>query len=68
MPWGFDLAAIRVPVQLRHGGQDRFVPIAHGAWVAARIPNVDAQLEPALGHLSLLRRVPDVHAWLVHHF
>ena len=67
LPWGFDLATIRVPLQVRHGGQDRFVPIAHGEWLAARIPNVEAHLEPALGHLSLLRRVPDVHAWLVGH-
>jgi pimeloyl-ACP methyl ester carboxylesterase len=32
------------PVQLWHGAEDRFVPIAHGRWLAERIPGVDARL------------------------
>lgn len=64
-PWGFDLTTIRVPVQLWHGAEDRFVPVSHGRWLAARIPGVDLQIEPALGHLSLLQRIPRVHAWLL---
>jgi len=68
-PWGFDLARIHVPVQVWHGGQDRFVPITHGQWVAARIPNVDAHLERAEGHLTVfLRRVPLAQSWLAAKF
>ena len=65
-PWGFDVGAIQTPVLLWHGEHDQFVPIAHGRWLAARIPNVDARLSPDDGHLTLAtRRMPEVHAWLV---
>lgn len=65
LPWGFDLAKIRVPVQVWHGGQDRFVPVTHGQWVSARIPNAEAHLEQDQGHITMfLQRVPAAHAWL----
>ncbi len=50
--WGFDLADVRSPLSLWHGGQDRFVPIAHGQWLAAQL-RADAHLRPDQGHLSL---------------
>jgi pimeloyl-ACP methyl ester carboxylesterase len=63
-PWGFDLGEIGVPVLLWHGEPDRFVPFAHGRWLAERIPGVDARFFRDEGHLSLLERVPEAHAWL----
>jgi pimeloyl-ACP methyl ester carboxylesterase len=51
--WGFGLAALSVPVTVWHGGQDRFVPITHGEWLAAHVGGATVQLRPEHGHLSL---------------
>jgi pimeloyl-ACP methyl ester carboxylesterase len=65
-PWGFELASIRIPVLHWHGVQDRFVPVGHAEWLAARIPGVESRITTEDGHLTLLeRRIPEVHAWLI---
>ena len=65
-PWGFDLASIRVPVQLWQGEQDKFVPYGHGVWLAEHIPGVEAHLTAEDGHLTLgALRVPEVHGWFL---
>jgi pimeloyl-ACP methyl ester carboxylesterase len=52
-PWGFDLASITTPVAVWQGGQDRMVPMRHGAWLASHIPGAEQHLLPAEGHVSL---------------
>ncbi len=64
-PWGFRPEDIRVPVQIWHGGQDRFVPFTHGMWLAKRISGVDAHLDRHQGHTSIvLKGVPEAQSWL----
>jgi pimeloyl-ACP methyl ester carboxylesterase len=52
-PWGFDVAAITTPVAIWQGGEDRMVPMSHGAWLADHIPNAERHLLPTEGHLSI---------------
>jgi len=64
-PWGFELTTIETPVLLLQGRHDKFVPFAHGEWLAGQIPTVEPRLSEDDGHLTLLvDRLDDVHAWL----
>ena len=56
LPWGFDPSGIVVPVQIWHGGQDRFAPVSHGRWLAAQIPSAEAMIFEEEGHLSLIEQ------------
>jgi pimeloyl-ACP methyl ester carboxylesterase len=63
--WGFEPADISVPVMIMHGRQDKFVPVGHSEWLAARIPGAQARILDHDGHLTLLEhRIPEVHSWL----
>jgi pimeloyl-ACP methyl ester carboxylesterase len=52
-PWGFDLAALAVPVFLWQGELDQMVPFEHGRWLAGHVPGAVAHLEEGQGHLSV---------------
>lgn len=67
-PWGFEFESIRVPVQVWHGREDRFVPFQHGEWLAEHVPGAEPHLSDIDGHLTLLvHRFTDIHAWLAAH-
>jgi pimeloyl-ACP methyl ester carboxylesterase len=51
--WGFELDEVAAPLCIWHGREDQFVPIAHGEWLAGRVPGAKAQLRPGDGHLSI---------------
>lgn len=53
VPWGFDLAALRVPTFVWQGSADLMVPFAHGQWLAANVPGATAHLLEGEGHLSV---------------
>ncbi len=56
-PWGFDVAELQVPVEIRYGIGDVLVPAAHGAWLAAHVPHAVVTVDEHAGHLS----TPDQH-------
>ncbi len=66
--WGFSFDDIAVPVQLWHGRHDKFVPFQHGEWLAKQIPGVEAHLSDDDGHLTLLSKLREIHAWLRERF
>ena len=53
-PWGFDLAAINVPVLIWQGDQDLMVPHTHSYWLEKHIPTGKLNFVPGHGHISLL--------------
>jgi pimeloyl-ACP methyl ester carboxylesterase len=68
-PWGFELNEIEVPVLILHGRTDRFVPFAHGEWLAEHVPGAEPWLTDEDGHLTLFaNRVEAVHEWLLTRF
>jgi pimeloyl-ACP methyl ester carboxylesterase len=60
--WGISLEALghATPVAIWQGDQDRMVPSAHGAWLAANIPLARARFLPGEGHLSLINRLGEI--------
>jgi pimeloyl-ACP methyl ester carboxylesterase len=58
-PWGFDLAAIAVPVTVWQGDLDLMVPFAHGDWLRSRIPAAVSHAAPGHGHISLITAYRD---------
>jgi pimeloyl-ACP methyl ester carboxylesterase len=57
--WGFDLAALRIPVTVWQGDLDLMVPFAHGAWLAKHIPTATKRDAPGHGHISLIAAYRD---------
>jgi pimeloyl-ACP methyl ester carboxylesterase len=63
-PWGFDLAQVKTPVLLVHGGEDRVIPVAHAHHLLATLPHAELWLRPHDGHVSILDAVPVALDWL----
>jgi pimeloyl-ACP methyl ester carboxylesterase len=64
-PWGFDPAAVRVPVMVWHGKRDMFSPVSHSLWLGARIPDAMVVVESDAAHFDALSVLPDVLQWLI---
>jgi pimeloyl-ACP methyl ester carboxylesterase len=62
-PWGFDPAAIAVPVLLWHGESDVFSPPSHARWLAERIPSAQVLVQPGAAHFGALDVLADILRW-----
>jgi pimeloyl-ACP methyl ester carboxylesterase len=51
-PWGFDPSDISVPVLIRYGMTDVFVPPAHGEWLGENVPGCIVKINDVAGHLG----------------
>lgn len=54
IPWGFELSAVRVTVDLWYADDDRIIPPTMGRWLAARLPARETRVFPDDGHISLI--------------
>jgi len=65
-PWGFDVAAVAVPVLVRYGATDVLVPPAHGEWLAANVPGSIVKIDDDAGHLGSdpTREIAEHMLWL----
>lgn len=64
-PWGFDPAAIRVPVLVWQGEDDKFSPLKHAQWLANQIPTASMLIQPDIAHFGAVEVLPDVLSWLI---
>jgi pimeloyl-ACP methyl ester carboxylesterase len=51
-PWGFDPSDISVPVLIRYGRTDVFVPPAHGEWLGENVPGCIVKINDVAGHMG----------------
>lgn len=63
--WGFDLAAISVPVTMWQGDLDKAVPIEHARLMHAQIPGSVLHELPGHGHLYVVDRLEEILRELV---
>jgi pimeloyl-ACP methyl ester carboxylesterase len=63
-PWGFDPAAVTVPVLLWHGASDNMSPASHARWLADRIPSAAVVVQAGAAHFGALDVLPDILRWL----
>jgi len=63
--WGFDLGAVRSPVRLWHGAEDRAIPASAAQAIAARVRRAELTLLPAEGHFLVFERWREILAWLL---
>ena len=58
--WDIDLSAIRCPVLLWYGSDDRFAPPAHGLWLSRNLPQARLVLRDGEGHLGIYDHLGDM--------
>jgi pimeloyl-ACP methyl ester carboxylesterase len=51
--WDVDLGAIRRPVAVWHGAEDKLAPVSHGRWLAEHVARARVHIIDGEGHLSI---------------
>jgi pimeloyl-ACP methyl ester carboxylesterase len=51
--WDVDLSAIRCPVLLWYGSDDRFAPPMHGLWLSENVPHARLVMRDGEGHMGI---------------
>lgn len=59
-PWGFDLAAIQVPVAIWQGEDDQLVAPSTALALARKLPNASTTLVPNTGHLLIFEQAREI--------
>lgn len=59
-PWHFELADVRVPVELWHGTEDRNVPFRIAQEVARRLPDGRLRVLDGEGHLAVYAHLEEI--------
>ena len=58
--WDIDLSAIRCPVLLWYGSDDRLAPPAHGEWLSENLPQARLVLRDGEGHLGIYEHLGEM--------
>jgi pimeloyl-ACP methyl ester carboxylesterase len=58
--WDVDLSAVRCPVLLWCGTDDRFAPPAHGRWLAENLPQARLVMREGEGHFGIVEHLGEM--------
>jgi pimeloyl-ACP methyl ester carboxylesterase len=58
--WDIDLSAVRCPVLLWCGTDDRFAPPAHGRWLAGNLPRASLVMREGEGHFGIVEHLGEM--------
>jgi len=58
--WDVDLSAIRCPVLLWYGTDDRFASLAHGRWLAENLPGARLVIREGEGHFGIMEHLGEM--------
>jgi pimeloyl-ACP methyl ester carboxylesterase len=58
--WGVDLSAVRCPVLLWYGTDDRLAPPPHGQWLAEHLPQARLVLREGEGHFGIVEHLDEM--------
>jgi pimeloyl-ACP methyl ester carboxylesterase len=63
-PWKFELSAIKVPVLLWHGEEDKFSPASHIHWLHERIDKSELVVRRESAHFAAVEILPEILRWV----